>query len=33
MWATDMVDTALVGFDRRELVKIPPLHAGEEWDA
>lgn len=25
MWATDMVDTALVGFDRHELVKPPPV--------
>jgi len=33
MTATDMVDAALTGFDRRELVTIPSLHAGEEWDA
>src|SRR6516225_5616766 len=33
MSATDMVDAALAGFDRRELVTIPSLHAGEEWDA
>lgn len=33
MSASDMVDAALVGFDRRELVTIPSLHAGEEWDA
>jgi uncharacterized protein len=33
MSATDMVDAALEGFDRRELVTIPSLHAGEEWDA
>lgn len=29
----DMVDAALVGFDRREVVTIPPLHEGERWDA
>jgi uncharacterized protein len=33
MSAADMVDAALEGFDRRELVTIPSLHAGEEWDA
>lgn len=33
MSATDMVDAALTGFDRGELVTIPSLHAGEEWDA
>ncbi|MFW9081910.1 SDR family NAD(P)-dependent oxidoreductase [Pseudomonas sp. P2757] len=29
----DLVDAALVGFDRREPVTIPPLHEGERWDA
>lgn len=29
----DLVDAALVGFDRREPVTIPPLHDGERWDA
>lgn len=29
----DLVDAALVGFDRRELVTIPPLHEAERWDA
>jgi len=29
----DMVDAALVGFDRREPVTIPPLQEGERWDA
>ncbi|MED7666494.1 SDR family oxidoreductase [Pseudomonas moraviensis subsp. stanleyae] len=29
----DMVDAALVGFDRREVVTIPPLHEDERWDA
>ena len=29
----DLVDAALVGFDRRELVTIPPLPDGEQWDA
>jgi uncharacterized protein len=33
MSATDMVDAALTGFDRGELVTIPSLHAGDEWDA
>ncbi|MBR8059649.1 SDR family NAD(P)-dependent oxidoreductase [Burkholderia dolosa] len=33
MPASDLVDAALVGFDRRELVTIPSLHAGDEWDA
>ena len=29
----DLVDAALVGFDRREAVTIPPLQEGERWDA
>lgn len=29
----ELVDAALVGFDRRELVTIPPLHVAERWDA
>lgn len=29
----DLVDAALVGFDRRETVTIPPLHDGSLWDA
>ncbi|QBQ97587.1 SDR family NAD(P)-dependent oxidoreductase [Paraburkholderia pallida] len=33
MSASDMVDAALTGFDRGELVTIPSLHAGEEWEA
>ncbi|MFS2091786.1 SDR family NAD(P)-dependent oxidoreductase [Pseudomonas sp. Pseusp11] len=28
----DLVDAALVGFDRREAVTIPPLHEAERWD-
>lgn len=32
MEVTDLVDAALVGFDRREPVTIPPLHEGERWD-
>ncbi|WP_419795186.1 SDR family oxidoreductase [Pseudomonas palleroniana] len=28
----DLVDAALVGFDRREVVTIPPLHEAERWD-
>ncbi|MBA8867111.1 hypothetical protein FHW11_004297 [Pantoea agglomerans] len=27
----DMVDAALVGYDRREPVTIPPLHKEEQW--
>lgn len=33
MSASDLVDAALIGFDRREFVTIPSLHAGEEWEA
>ncbi|KVZ30153.1 AraC family transcriptional regulator [Burkholderia multivorans] len=33
MSASDMVDAALVGFERRELVTIPSLHASEAWEA
>lgn len=29
----DLVDAALAGFDRRELVTIPPLHDVGQWDA
>jgi short-subunit dehydrogenase len=29
----ELVDAALVGFDRRELVTIPPLHVAERWGA
>ncbi|WP_434562567.1 SDR family oxidoreductase [Pseudomonas sp. Z5-35] len=29
----DLVDAALVGFDRREPVTIPPLQDGAQWDA
>ncbi len=29
----ELVDAALVGFDRREAVTIPPLHVAESWDA
>jgi uncharacterized protein len=32
MSSTDLVEAALTGFDRRELVTIPSLHAGDEWD-
>ncbi|MBZ7671836.1 SDR family NAD(P)-dependent oxidoreductase [Klebsiella grimontii] len=28
----ELVDAALVGFDRRELVTIPPLHNATRWD-
>ncbi|WP_296651039.1 SDR family oxidoreductase [Paraburkholderia sp.] len=33
MSADAMVDAALTGFDRREVVTIPSLHAVEEWEA
>jgi len=33
MRAEEMVDAALLGFERGERVTIPSLHAGEEWDA
>jgi short-subunit dehydrogenase len=29
----ELVDAALVGFDRRELVTIPPLQNGARWEA
>lgn len=32
MEVEELVDAALVGFDRRELVTIPPLHVVERWD-
>ncbi|BAP41540.1 short chain dehydrogenase/reductase family oxidoreductase [Pseudomonas sp. StFLB209] len=33
MEVADLVDAALVGFDRREPVTIPPLQEGARWDA
>lgn len=33
MRAEDLVDAALLGFERGEAVTIPSLHAGEKWDA
>ena len=33
MRAEDLVDAALKGFDRGELVTIPSLHAAQEWQA
>ncbi|MFM2120169.1 MAG: hypothetical protein RL722_1637 [Pseudomonadota bacterium] len=33
MDAEELVDAALVGFDRREAVTIPPLHVASRWDA
>ncbi|KUM53259.1 SDR family NAD(P)-dependent oxidoreductase [Rheinheimera sp. EpRS3] len=33
MQAGELVDAALVGFDRRELVTIPPLHNATRWDS
>jgi len=32
MSADDLVDAALVGFDRGEVITIPPLQDGEEWE-
>ena len=32
MRAEDLVDAALVGFDRGELITIPSLHAIEDWN-
>jgi short-subunit dehydrogenase len=29
----ELVDAAMIGFDRRELVTIPPLHNAARWDA
>lgn len=33
MGVDELVDAALVGFDRRELVTIPPLYEAARWDA
>lgn len=33
MGVEDLVDAALVGFDRRERVTIPPLHDAARWEA
>jgi short-subunit dehydrogenase len=33
MEVDELVGAALVGFDRRELVTIPPLHVAGRWDA
>lgn len=33
MKVDELVDAALVGFDRRELITIPPLQNAERWDA
>ncbi|MCV0280506.1 SDR family oxidoreductase [Pseudomonas aeruginosa] len=33
MSVDDLVDAALVGFDRRELITIPPLHDAARWEA
>ncbi|RMO08347.1 hypothetical protein ALQ47_02457 [Pseudomonas cichorii] len=33
MTVDDLVDAALVGFDRREGVTIPPLHEASRWEA
>jgi uncharacterized protein len=32
MEVDELVDAALVGFDRREAVTIPPLHDAEQWE-
>jgi uncharacterized protein len=33
MEVDQLVDAALVGFDRRELITIPPLHDATQWSA
>lgn len=33
MSAENMVDTALIGFDNKELVTVPALHDAAQWDA
>jgi uncharacterized protein len=33
MEVDDLVDAALVGFDRQELVTIPPVPDAADWDA
>lgn len=33
MEVEELVDAALIGFDRRETVTIPPLHVAGRWDA
>jgi len=33
MSVDELVDAALVGFDRRETITIPPLHEAAQWDA
>jgi short-subunit dehydrogenase len=33
MEVDELVDAALVGFDRRELVTIPPVPEAAAWDA
>ena len=33
MAAAELVDAALVGYDQREPVTIPPLPEAEQWEA
>jgi hypothetical protein len=33
MEVNELVDAALIGFDRRELITIPPLHDATQWSA
>ena len=33
MEVNELVDAALVGFDRRELITIPPLHDTTQWSS
>ncbi|HEX7952299.1 MAG TPA: SDR family oxidoreductase, partial [Burkholderiales bacterium] len=33
MEVADLVDAALIGFDRREPITIPPLYDAGQWDA
>ena len=33
MEVDELVTAALIGYDRRELITIPPLHVAERWSA
>jgi short-subunit dehydrogenase len=33
MEVDEMVDAALIGFDRKELITIPPLHDDGQWQS
>jgi hypothetical protein len=32
MSVEELVDAALVGFDRRELIAVSPLHQADQWE-